>query len=429
MTRLPQKNRDLHARHLLIAALVCLLAAGVTTLLAAVAASPASAGRSINAYRGLGTWIDIYDPSLWADPAATVADAARHRVRTLYVETANYHSPDALFQPDDMGTLIEAAHARGMKVVAWYLPGFANIKKDLGRSLAAIRFTTANGHAFDSFCLDIEASIVKNAATRTQRLLTLSSRIRDAVGSRYSLGACIPSPVGMQLHSTYWPDFPYKELLSYYDVIVPMGYHTYHGHGYSHAYSETRQNIQIVRTETGNARVPIHLIGGLAEDAPAREVQAFVRAVRENGLIGASYYDMATLSEGDWTQLALVRTNPPQRPTLPVVGGSSRAMGRLPRGDRTHPKEIFYETTSLAAGTRLRYRVFDCQKGEVRVLVNWLDAGALPAGPRKKWTKLRTFKLPSKALKATGRNVIGFVARGTFPDWTTWGVRAVSFGR
>ena len=32
------------------------------------------------------------------------------------------------------------------------------------------------------------------------------------------------------------------------------------------------------------------------------------------------------------------------------------------------------------------------------------------------------------ALKAKTRNVIGFVARGEYPDWQRWGVRDVSLG-
>jgi hypothetical protein len=408
-------------------ALGVLFACAVMLLLTAAAPSAATA-RSLDAYKGLGTWIDIYDPGLWDDPAGTVAEAAAHHVRTLYVETANYHAPAPVFRPADLGALIEAAHARKMKVVAWYLPGFADLTKDYGRSMAAIDFRSPNGQRFDSFCLDIEASIVKNVATRTQRLLTLSARLRKAVGGKYTLSACIPSPVGMRIHNTFWPGFPYKQLLRYYDVIVPMGYHTYHGHGYSHAYRETGENIEIVRAETGNPKVPIHLIGGAADIAPAREVQGFVRAVREHGIIGAGYYDMGTTSAADWKQLQLVRTNPVQRPVLPLVGGSPAAVGRLPQGDKTHPKEVFYETKRLAAGTKVRFRAFDCQKGEVRLLVNWVDAGPIPAGPKNKWSAVRTVTLPAKALRTTGRNVIAFVARGTFPAWTTWGVRNVTFG-
>ena len=66
------------------------------------------------------------------------------------------------------------------------------------------------------------------------------------------------------------------------------------------------------------------------------------------------------------------------------------------------------------------------QAGEVRLLVNWKDAGTLVAGPVKKWSALRTVTIPAALLNPRARNVIGFVARGDFPAWQRWGVRDVT---
>jgi hypothetical protein len=79
----------------------------------------------------------------------------------------------------------------------------------------------------------------------------------------------------------------------------------------------------------------------------------------------------------------------------------------------------------VAAGSRLEYQAFDWQRSEVRLLVNWQDLGRLPEGPAGEWSEVRTVELPAAALNATGRNIIGFVARGSYPLWTTWGVREV----
>jgi len=43
----------------------------------------------VEAYRGLGSWVDIYDDAAWKDPAGTVADMSKHGVKTLYIETGN----------------------------------------------------------------------------------------------------------------------------------------------------------------------------------------------------------------------------------------------------------------------------------------------------------------------------------------------------
>ncbi len=49
-----------------------------------------------------------------------------------------------------------------------------------------------------------------------------------------------------------------------YDVIVSMGYYTFHVKGYAATYAETLRNVAIVREKTGDPGVPINLIGGIA---------------------------------------------------------------------------------------------------------------------------------------------------------------------
>ena len=74
----------------------------------------------------------------------------------------------------------------------------------------------------------------------------------------------------------------------------------------------------------------------------------------------------------------------------------------------------------------LSYRLYDAQAGEVRLLVNWKSVATLPAGPKKKWTRLRSLTIPAAVWNADGANVIGFVAKGDFGAWSVWGVRAVT---
>ena len=410
-----------------LSSLVLLLLMLACALAFAVAAPPRAAAASapLFCYRGLGTWVDMYDAKAWNDPAAAVKDMQAHGAHTLYLETANYHWPTALNRPAAMGALIEAAHARGMKVVAWYLPGFKDLAKDWKRTKAALDFRTANGQRFDSFTLDIEASIVKNVATRNARLATLSKRLRAAVGSKYTLGACTPSPAGMAKNATYWPGFPFKMLAGIYDVFVPMGYYTYHGDGYANAYRDTRDNITIIRQKTGRPTVPIHVIAGDAAKSSVTETTAYVRALREYGALGGSMYDWSTTSNGSWGVLQAVRFNPRQTPALPASLPFAAPMGYCGL-ERTHPKEVFYQTGGQNGDRVLRFRLFDAQADEVRLVVNWEDLGSLAAGPVKSWTGVRSVTIPASALKAKTRNVIGFVARGAYPDWQRWGVRDVS---
>jgi hypothetical protein len=265
---------------------------------------------SLAAYRGLGTWVDLYDPTAWTHPEAIVARMKARGVRTLYLETGNYRQKVDVIRRSATARFIDAAHARGMKVVAWYLPSFAAPKKDLRRSLAAIRFRTPSGGQFDSFALDIEASIVKSVPLRNTRLLTLSSQIREAAGFDYPLGAIIPSPRGMKLVHGYWPDFPYADLALTYDVFLPMGYFSYRPTDLGGAYGYTVRNIALIRRGTGDPDVPIHAIGGVGDDVNAAQVNAFVRATRDCGITGASMYDYTTTVSGGWKYLRGVRLRP-----------------------------------------------------------------------------------------------------------------------
>jgi hypothetical protein len=136
-------------------------------------------------------------------------------------------------------------------------------------------------------------------------------------------------------------------------------------------------------------------------------------------------YDWATTSDASWRALGNVRFNPRQTPALPRTLPYAAPLGYC-SSDRTHPKEVFYETTGQDGDRVLRFRLYDVQADEVRLVVNWQDAGPLAAGPVKAWSRARTVTIPASLLKPTARNVIGFVARGDFPTWQRWGVRDVT---
>jgi hypothetical protein len=273
----------------------------------ATAGSTVSRGASLDAYRGLASWIDIYDTRAWSDPSAAVNDMASHGVRTLFIETANYHSPDAVFRPDAQAAFISAAHARGMKVVAWYLPDMKPGSVDTTRIMRAIQFRTPDGQGFDSFALDIEDTSISSEAVRNADLKRLSDRIRSAAGPSYPLGAIIPSPVGLARSHSSWANFPYTMLAGVYDVFVPMGYYTYHGSSAGAALSDVRDNLRILRSKPGCADVPVHLIGGIAENSSDAQTKAFVDGVLRGDCIGASLYGWAGTSQGAWRALSAIK--------------------------------------------------------------------------------------------------------------------------
>jgi hypothetical protein len=276
------------------------------------AAAEATAPK-LDPYQGAGTWIDIYDPRILADPYRAVDVAAAGGVRTIFVETANYRNPryDSIAYPLAAASLVDGAHSRGMKIVAWYLPSFARLRRDLKRSLAAIRFTTPLGGHFDSFALDVEANVVRSFATRNSRALRLSRRIRKAVGPGYTLGAIVPdqrsTTIGLP---SLWPHFPYSRLRRSYDIFLPMSYSSARGRGSKYVYDYTLANVSWLRVATRDSGLPVHVVGGLANRLGLPEARAVVEAARAGQAIGASFYDLALTGDEEWEALALLGSGP-----------------------------------------------------------------------------------------------------------------------
>jgi hypothetical protein len=292
-----------------LAAALCFVAAPTA------AASESDAALLAQTYSGLGSWIDIFDDAAWENPEAAVRAMDRNGATILFLQSASSRPGPAVFRPARTARFLRAAHARGMTVVAWYLAPYVDRAYETRRAIGAIRFETWDGEQFDGFALDIETADDSPAApVRNRRLLAMSERLRDAAGPLYPLGAIIPSPAGLAMSHgrAWWPDFPYRELHRLYDAFLPMGYYTYHATTAKGAYRDTRRNIRLLRQETGDPYVPIHLIGGAAAYSNTREGRAFARAANRHGVIGASMYDQMTMGAEDWNAVRAIRFRLPQ---------------------------------------------------------------------------------------------------------------------
>ena len=381
----------------------------------------------IAVYRGLGTWVDIYDVA-WRRPEAAVRRMAGQGIRTLYLQTSNFNRGRPFVYRDKVGRFLDAAHRRGIRVVAWYLPGLRDVVQDVRRSLAAVGYRSRHGSTFDSFAADIESQAVSRSSTRTRRLLTYTSRLRDAVGREYPLGAIIPSPRNLDVPGTWWPAFPFRAIARAYDVFLPMSYFTYSVRGQAGAHWFTAQNISIIRRRTGDPTVPIHVIGGIG--ASPAETRGFVDAVRERGVIGASYYTFPITPTPDWRRLREVRPIPDAEPALPVAIPSEAALGNVPGRDTTHPKEVVYKVGGRRGRYRVAYEGFDIDADEVTLLVNWRRVATLPASTPGEWAEESAIDVPSRLLRQTDTNYVAFVTNADGDaDWSTWGVRSVHLAR
>jgi hypothetical protein len=284
--------------------------------LSLIADREAASAPSVSPFRGLGTWVDVYDygPRFQGDgggvPAvlpASVDDMARLGVRTVYLQAAqdDARSEGAIVDRELVGRFLRRAHRRGMRVVAWYLPHFAELDRDLRHVRALERFR-AGDERFDGIALDIEwTSDVEDVAARNRALVELAERTQELV-TDVPLGAIVLEPVLIEdVNPGYWPDFPWKRLADSFDVWMPMSYWTNRSStsGWRDGFRYTRENIRRVRERLDDPDAPVHAIGGIGDTAGADDYDGFVRASKRGRAIGWSVYDYATTISPAWPRL------------------------------------------------------------------------------------------------------------------------------
>ena len=268
-------------------------------------ASP-EAPAGVAAYRGLGTWVDVYDWSRTytnGQPRTSPADVdkmADAGVQTLYIQASKHDAPGDVLEPELLAAYLQRARARRISVVAWYLPTLVDTGRDLVRLQAIARLRHVDGVA-----VDIEARNVSDVTERNRRLVELSRALRRSLPGR-TLGAILLPPVVLEaVNPGYWPAFPYRELASSYDVWMTMGYWTNRKAGteYRDAYRYTKENVARLRADLGRPDAPVHPIGGIGTGTTAADVDGYRRAVGETGGIGGSIYDWRTTRGELWGRL------------------------------------------------------------------------------------------------------------------------------
>ncbi|MDP9403037.1 MAG: hypothetical protein M3P85_06815 [Actinomycetota bacterium] len=267
--------------------------------------APATAD-GVAPYRGLGTWVDVYD---WSNtftngrPTTTPADVDRMAeagVQTLYIQASKHDAPSDVLEPELLQAYIDRARSRGLKVVAWYLPTLVDVGRDLQRLRAVAALP-----GLDGLGVDIEARNVGDVNERNRRLIELSSALRQSLPGRTISAIVLPPVVLEVINPNFWPNFPYREIAPSYDLWMTMGYWTNRkaDSGYREAYRYTRENVDRLRANLGQPQALVHPIGGIGDATSADDVEAFKRAVADTGGIGGSLYDWRTTAAGLWPAL------------------------------------------------------------------------------------------------------------------------------
>ncbi|MGH3134644.1 MAG: hypothetical protein ACRDNY_13065 [Gaiellaceae bacterium] len=285
-------------------ALLTALGISLVVACAGAASAPAAKEADPSVFGGLGTWVDIYDGRVYAAPEVTASRIAARGVKTVWVETANYRAAVDVVKAAQLGRFVEALHALGIRVVAWYLPGHVKPALDLRRARAMLSFRTASGQAFDAIALNIEATKLRNVGLRSRRAVALAQRVRQDAGETPL--AIVPfNPRGLERRPSTWPRFPWVELAEVADAFAPMVYTGGAFRGFDATYGYVTRALRLLRTQTGNPDVAIHVAGGVADRLGPEELAGFAAAVADDGsTIGFSLYDWETTRPYAWRALA-----------------------------------------------------------------------------------------------------------------------------
>ncbi|MDP8992840.1 MAG: hypothetical protein M3N31_07310 [Actinomycetota bacterium] len=270
---------------------------------------PLGGPAGVDAYRGLGTWVDVYD---WTrtyarqQPRVLPADVDRMAalgVQTLYIQASKHDAPGDLVEPELLAEWIQRARSRGIRVVAWYLPTLVDPARDLARMMAIA------GLPVDGLAVDIEAKDVSLLGERNRRLVAFSASLRRALPGRVIGGIVLPPVVLDVVNALYWPSFPYRQLAPYYDVWMTMGYWTVRppASAFRDAHRYTSENVSRLRSHLGLPNAPVHPIGGIGDRSTVADVARYRQAAIESGSIGGSLYDWRTTRLELWAPMQGLR--------------------------------------------------------------------------------------------------------------------------
>ena len=275
---------------------------------AGAASAPASKQADAAVFGGLGTWVDIYDGAVFRSPERTASRMAARGIETVWVETANYNARTDVVRPRELGRLVDALHTRGIRAIAWYLPGHLKPTLDIRRGLAMLSFRTPTGGSFDGIALNIEGTTLRNATVRSQRAVALTHAVRTVSGEMPL--AIVPiDPRALERRPSRWPRFPWAALAKEADAFAPMVYTGGAFRGFDATYGYVTRSLRLVRANTRNPDLAIHVAGGVANRMGSEELAGFVAAVEDDGAtIGVSLYDWDTMTSSAWRALARLKS-------------------------------------------------------------------------------------------------------------------------
>jgi len=265
-------------------------------------------------------WAPVAGKGMWAtnfvanrsDVNAMARAAKAAGITHIYTEVAITGS--GFYGTTTLDRLIPAAHAAGVKVIAWVYADLTNVSDDIRLAALVANHKTPGGERPDGLAADIErlnGSVIVDSGAA----YSYGQALRALLGPDALMVAAVPHPFQA-------PGFPYAAIAASFNVIAPMDYwHSRQSRSYTP--DDVRRFVATsvtslraaMRVGGGVAQTPIEELGQMydmfATSAPTGqsaptgdEITADLEAARQAGCIGASYFDWRTATQAQWAALA-----------------------------------------------------------------------------------------------------------------------------
>ena len=240
---------------------------------------------------GKGMWLTTWEDSR-VDVPRVVGQAKAAGLTQLWVRTGGTYQ--GWYGAPLLTRLLPAAHAAGIRVIAWDYPTLGDPVADANRA-ARVMTGRFGGERIDAFSPDIE-EIYEGTFDTPRRVRVYLSRVRATAGN-LPVVATVLRPLDGDLSAR-----PYRAMAPYVDVFAPMIYWSCNEPGAT-ALSALRPLAKLR---------PVHLVGQSYNMGPeggrpgmptAREIWRFLDVAKRGGAVGASLYVYDQTRERQWRAL------------------------------------------------------------------------------------------------------------------------------
>jgi len=250
---------------------------------------------------GKGGWV-LFPEWKSTGTAALLARAMAEGETHLYIEVAT--TGDGFYGGRALDDLLYQAHAAGLAVIAWVYAGLEDPAYDTEIARQVATYTTPTGDRPDGIALDLEEVL-------TPGLLFAYTAAVDAAEGPQGLTIAVLYP------PQYGPQTPLQAIAPHVQAIAPMDYwHISEGDDtYDYVYQWVEDSIRLVRGRANAPTLAVEVIaqtydafaGGVGRgiySPSADEVAAAMRAAKEGGAVGVSFYRPSTATAAEAAVMA-----------------------------------------------------------------------------------------------------------------------------